>query len=251
MPSQRLQRMSLCTVILCAVWTQAQDLHVKKNIIVGGHVVSTTDTSLKGARERTVSQAPGGMSTVTLRQCDLKRTVTLNEQAQTYFVNEDPQDDSAARAAALATGAPIPESSGGKITVNTVVTDTGERKTMFGYPARHLKAKVTQDSSANACMQVKQSFEIGGWFADISKEQSACAQIAPPIQQSNGCRDTVVSHHSGSGKLGYPLVETINMPSPDGTPTTVTIQTSEIAKQPLTADLFEVPSGYRQVNSLA
>jgi hypothetical protein len=61
----------------------------------------------------------------------------------------------------------------------------------------------------------------------------------------------VVSHHSGSGKLGYPLVETISMPSPDGSPTTVTIQTSELAKQQLPADLFDVPSGYRQVNSLA
>jgi hypothetical protein len=242
--------MTTCTALLCAVWLQAQDLHIKKNISVGGNFASTTETSIKGARERTVSQGSGG-STVTLRQCDLKRTVTLNEQAQTYYVVGDPQDENAARAAALATGAAVPESSGGKITVTTTVTDTGERKTMYGYQARHLKAKVSQESSADACMKVNQSFEIDGWFADISKEQSACAQIAPPIQQSGGCHDTVISHRSGSGKLGYPLVENITMPSPDGSKMTVTIQTSELSKQDLSADLFDVPAGYRQVNSLA
>ena len=37
MPSQYLQRMSLCAALLCPIWTQAQDLHIKKNITVGGH----------------------------------------------------------------------------------------------------------------------------------------------------------------------------------------------------------------------
>ena len=50
MPSQYLQRMSLCAALLCSVWTHAQDLHIKKNITVGGHVVSSTNTSIKGAR---------------------------------------------------------------------------------------------------------------------------------------------------------------------------------------------------------
>ena len=56
---------------------------------------------------------------VTIRQCDLKRTVSLNDQSQTYFVVNDPQDAAAARAAALVTGAPVPEEkkAGGKIEV--------------------------------------------------------------------------------------------------------------------------------------
>src|SRR5690348_17856627 len=173
MPSNLLQRVCWSAAMLAAVTAQAQDLHIKKSITVGGNFVSSSETSIKGARERTVSQGPNG-STITLRQCDLKQTLTLNEQAQTYLVTKDPQDENAARAAALATGTAAPDGQGGKVVVTTTVTDTGERKTMFGYPVRHLKAKVVEEPSTDACTQVRQSFDIDGWFADVSKEQSAC-----------------------------------------------------------------------------
>lgn len=242
----------LCSfALLCGcIAAHAQDLHIKKNISTGGYVVSSTESAIKGARERTVAQTPNG-STVTLRQCDLRRTVNLNEQAQTYFIASDPQDENAAKAAAIATGAAAPETRGGTVVVSTTTTDTGERKTMFGYPVRHLKAKVVQESSADACTQVHQQFEIDGWFADISKQQSACATLAPPVQQGTGCSDRVIAKHSGSGKPGYPIQESISIPTPDGSTQTVTIQVAELSKQELPAELFDVPAGYRQVNSLA
>ena len=240
----------LALAVLFAITAQAQDLHIKKNISVGGYVVSTTESSIKGARERSVSQGPNG-STITLRQCDLRRTLTLNEQAQTYLSTGDPQDENAARAAALATGAPATEAAGGKVTVTTTITDTGERKVLYGYQARHIKAKVVQEPSQDACTQVRQSFDIDGWFADISKEQASCATVAPPVQQGTGCHDTVVARRVGSGKIGYPLQEDITMPNPDGTTTTVTTRVSELTKQELPKDMFDVPAGYRQVNTLA
>jgi len=233
-----------------AATPKSEDLHIKKSITVGGNFVSSSETSIKGARERTVSQGPNG-STITLRQCDLKQTLTLNEQAQTYLVTKDPQDENAARAAALATGTAAPEAQGGKIVVTTTITDTGERKTLYGYQARHLKAKVSEEPSTDACTQVRKSFDIDGWFADVTKEQSACAAIAPPIQQSNGCSDRVIARKVGSGKIGYPIQENITMPTPDGGTMTVGIITSELTKQQLPDELFDVPAGYRQVNSLA
>ena len=93
----RLQAFAL-TLVLLAMAAEAQDLHIKKNITVAGTVVSSTETSIKGARIRDVNQTPAG-DTVTLRQCDLKRTVSLNEQTQSYYVMNDPQDAAAARAA--------------------------------------------------------------------------------------------------------------------------------------------------------
>jgi hypothetical protein len=241
---------SILTLLALATATQAQDLHIKKNVSVGGNVVSTSDTSIKGARTRELSQGPSG-GTVTLRQCDLKRTVTINEQMQTYHVANDPQDAAAARAAALATGASVPETTGGKIDVKTTVTDTGERKQLYGYSARHLKVKVTQESSQNACTQVHQSFDIDGWYADVSKELAGCNQLGPPVRLAQGCQDAIMEHHSGNGKPGYPLSQTITMPGADGTPTTVTIAVAELSKQTLEPALFDVPEGYRQVNSLA
>ena len=215
----------LLALLTVAMMASAEDLHIKKSISVGGNVVSSTETSIKGARTRDVNQGPGG-AMVTLRQCDLKRTVTLNDQAQTYLVINDPQDAAAARAAAMVTGAPVPEekTGGGKIEVTTTITDTGERKQMFGYGARHLKAKIVETSSADACSKVNQTFETDGWYADVSKEASACTtSMAPPVRQNQGCQDAIVEHHSGSGKAGYPLVQNVVMHNPDGSTMTVNI----------------------------
>jgi hypothetical protein len=229
----------------------AQDLHIKKSITVGGNFVSSSETAIKGARERTVSQSPSG-TTITLRQCDLKRTLTVNEQAQTYLVVPDAQDDNAVKAAALATGQPAADATGGKIILTTTVTDTGERKTMYGYQARHLKAKVVQEPSADACTQVRQTFEIDGWFADIAKERASCEAFVPQPPQGTGCHDAVISKRVGSGKPGYALQENITMPTPDGGTMTVGILTSELSKQEkLPAEMFDVPASYRQVSSLA
>jgi len=243
-------RSSLVTMLAVATAGQAQDLHLKKNISTGGYVVSTTETSIKGARERSVTQTQNG-STVTLHQCDLRRTLTMNEANQTYYVVDDPQDENAAKAAALASGAALPEAQGGKITITTTVTDTGERKPFYGYQARHLKAKVVQEPSADACTQVRQSFEIDGWFADLAKDLAFCGTIAPPVQQGTGCHDKLISHFVGSGKTGYPMQEDITMPTPDGGTTTVSVRVAEISKQQLPAEMFDIPAGYRQVASFA
>jgi hypothetical protein len=239
-----------CTlVLLVANVAHAQDLHFQKNISVGGNVISSTETSIKGARERTVTQTPAG-NTITIRQCDLKRTVTINEAAQAYFAVPDPQDDAAARAAALVTGAPDADS-GGYITETSTITDTGERKTIDGYSARHLKVKVSVQPSKNACSQQSQDFEVDGWYADIAKEISSCQQSLPPVRQSAGCSDRVVHKHSGSARLGYPLNQTITLHNGDGGTTQVAVQITEITKQDLDKALFDVPAGYTEAKSLA
>jgi hypothetical protein len=251
MPTLVLRRLSWIVPLLAgAMAAQAQDLHIKKSITVGGNFVSSTDTSIKGARERTVSQSPTG-SIITLRQCDLKRTVTINEQAQTYYIAKDSPDEAAIKAAAMMSGGQE-ATSGGYITETIAITDTGERKTMYGYPARHLKSKVEIKSSQNACTQISQSYEMDGWYADISKEMlTACQQFLPPIRQSEGCSDRIIRKQSGSGKLGYPLAESLTLRNPNGGTTQIGSQTSEISKQPLEKELFEIPAGYTQVKSLA
>ena len=250
MPTLPFRRLSwILTLLTMPLAAQTQDIHIKKSITVGGNFVSSTDTSIQGARERTVTQSPTG-NTITLRQCDLKRTITINEQTQTYFVANDPQDDAALKAAALVSGAPAAESAG-YITETAAVTDTGERKTLYGYSARHLKTKVTVQSSQNACSQLNQNYEADGWYADLSKEQtSACEQFLPPVRQSEGCTDAVIRHRSGSGKPGYPLTETLTLHNADGTSMQIGVLISDISKQPLDKELFDIPAGYREVKSL-
>lgn len=228
----------------------AQDLHIKKIISSGGYEISKTETSIQGPRERDVTQLPTG-NTITLRQCDLKRTLTINEQAQTYYVAKDAQDDAAVRAAALLTGAPAADS-GGYITETSTVTDTGERKTLFGFPAKHLKVVVSVEPSKNACSQTAAKYEIDGWYADVSKEQSAaCGQSLAPVRQSEGCTDRVIRKRSGSAKPGYPLNETMLFHNADGTTTELSVRASEVSKQTLEKELFDVPAGYREVKTMA
>jgi hypothetical protein len=222
------------------------DLHIKKNITVNGYMASAVDISLKGARERTASG-----TSVTVRQCDLKRTLTLNEAAQTFTVTNDPQDTEAARAAALATGAQVADSEG-SITVTTTITDLGERKTMFGYPVRHMKASIVEESSPKACSQIHEKYELDGWYADIAREQAGCAHFVPPVHQGDNCHDPVVSKRIGSGKPGYLITETITMHNADASTTSVTTQTEELTKQEnLPDELFDIPPGYHQVGSVA
>ena len=238
-------------VLLVAVAVNAQDLQVKKNITVGGTVISSMETSIKGARERTVTQTPAG-NTVMIRQCDLKQTIHVNDPAQTYFIAKDAQDDAAEKAAAMFGGAPATTQSGGTITELTTITDTGERKTVQGYSARHLTMKVSIQPSKNACSQQSQNFEVDGWYADLSKQAAACQlEYLPPVRQNEGCNDRILHKVSGSAKPGYPLAQTVTLHSEDGSTTQIGVDVSEISKPDLAKELFDVPAGYREVKSLA
>jgi hypothetical protein len=232
-----------------ALGLQADDLHFKKNITVEGNSVSGSETWVKGARERSVTKSPAG-EVVSLRQCDLKRTVVVNEQSKAYFVINDPQDQSAANAAALMTGAPVPAAaSGGVITQTVSITDTGERKLISGYPARHLKTTVAVESSPNACSAVKQKYDIDGWYTDLTKEQLSCSQSLPPVKLAANCTDSIVVRHKGSAKPGYPLRETIILQNEGADPTKIEVATSEISKEPLKPELFDVPADFHEVHS--
>jgi hypothetical protein len=158
-------------------------------------------------------------------------------------VAPDPQDD-------VVTSAPAGDA-GASITETSVVTDTGESKPLFGFSARHLKTTVSVHSSANACTQVNQKYDVDGWYVDLSKEQSVCQPFLPPIRQREGCSDKIVRRRSGNGKLGYPLRESVTLHNDDGTTTSVRIQLSNISKEALGPERFEVPAGYHEVQSVA
>jgi hypothetical protein len=228
---------------------RADDLHFKKDVTVEGNSVSGSETWVKGARERTVTKSPAG-DLVSLRQCDLKRTVTVNEQSQSYFIVNDPQDQSAANAATLMTGAPASSaSSGGTITQTVSVTDTGERKQISGYTARHLKTAVVVESSPNACSPVSQKYDIDGWYADLAKEPLSCSQSLPPVKLAANCTDRIVVRHKGTAKSGYPLRETIMLQNDGANPTKIEVATSDISKETLKSELFDVPADFHEVHS--
>jgi hypothetical protein len=123
---------------------------------------------------------------------------------------------------------------------------------MFGFNARHVKSSMTMESSPDACNQVKQRIETDGWYIDLNVGLD-CRSNRPPVapnRMQGGCQDQVRSRRTGTGKVGYPLVETMTMYGPNGQVTfTTTKEVVDLSREPLDAALFDVPSGYTEARS--
>lgn len=216
---------------------------------------SESVTMIKGVRER--SEMHGfGMDNINITQCDLKRTIQLNEKTQKYMITPlvGPNANQPASTSAPPKGPAEAPRQGGVLTYITSVTDTGERKEMFGFTARHVKTSLTMKSSPDACSPVNQRMETDGWYIDLSFNFNCNLGAAPAMTHRpvtpGGCRDRVDFRQEGSGKTGYPLIETTTMYGPDGKVVfTSTKEVLELSREPLDAALFDVPQGYTEASS--
>lgn len=230
-----------------------QDLKIKFKTTTAGQT-SESVTMIKGARERSEMRIGQGMDTVNITQCDLKRTVQLSEKTQKYLITPMVLPDSGASASnspSVSTPAE-PSRRGGVLTYVTTATDTGERKEMFGFTARHVKTTLLMKSSPDACNAVDQRMETDGWYIDLSFGLDC--NLGRPQMMANrpptpsGCQDRVVFKQEGAARTGYPLVQTMTMYGPGGQAVfTTTREVLELSREPLDAALFDVPQGYTEV----
>jgi hypothetical protein len=102
--------------------------------------------------------------------------------------------------------------------------DTGERKDMFGYPARHLKLTETTEGK-------KERTETDGWYIDV-KDLPSCSGT--------------------SASTGYPAAYTIASFAENGKPaSTIVMQITDLKVDPLDATLFDVPADYKDASKTA
>lgn len=238
MPSLTSRCFSVTVLLLAAVAASSQDLRIRQSITVDGNPVSITETYIKGSRERIESQLPTG-SSIVLKQCDLKRTVTLHEESQTYSVAHDPKEQAGPSTSVADSGAYITETS--------VITDTGQAIPKYNLPAHRMKTVVTVQPSKGACTQVSQKYEVDGWYVDLPQEQAACQAFLPPVREGEGCHDPIIRRRSGNGKPGFPLKEWITLHDGDDTTTLVVVKATNVHKEELEPELFEIPPGYQEV----
>ncbi|HET6890629.1 MAG TPA: hypothetical protein VFH31_05960 [Pyrinomonadaceae bacterium] len=232
----------------------ASDLKIRYKMSTSGQP-SESVTMIKGTRER--SEMHGyGMDNINITQCDLKRTIQLNEKTQKYMITPLVSPDANQPASTGATPSAPAEAprQGGVLTYITNVTDTGERKEMFGFTARHVKTSLTMKSSPDACNPVNQRRETDGWYIDLSFNFNCNLGAAPAMAHRpvtpGGCRDRVVFRQEGTGRTGYPLIETTTMYGPDGKAVfTSTKEVLELSREPLDAALFDIPQGYSEAAS--
>ena len=212
---------------------------------------SDSVTMVRGSRERSEMKFGGGMEIVNITQCDLKRTVQLSDMAKKYVVT--PMDTTTASAATGSTStAGGPSTRGGVVTYTTTSIDTGERRDMFGFKARHVKTTTTIQSSPDACTPQNQKIERDGWYIDFSYGLNCDInrnQMGGNYS-SGGCRDRYQFKQVGAGRDGYPLNETTTMFGPDGQVMfTSTKEVIELSREPLDPALFDVPAGYTETQN--
>jgi hypothetical protein len=235
------------------------DTKIKTKNTAMGHSTEST-VYIKGARKRDEMQF-GPVSNVTILQCDQKRIITLcsgKQQYTVYRLDEEETPAAPARTAAKPAAKQNPATTdaeetktGGVQTVNMNTTDTGERQTMFGFPARHVKTSMKMESSPDACRQEKTDIETDGWYADISP-QLICLSHPKAYggmgggEEKTGCRDRMSFHRTGNGgKTGYPLKMTMTIHS-EGRDYTTSTEVVELSKAELDPALFDVPAGYTE-----
>jgi len=228
------------------------DTKVTSRQTSGGQTYDNT-TYIKGKRQR--SETNNGQM-VMLQQCDLRRNIQIMPQAKVYLVQ--PYDEPATTNTANTSSPsyqPGTTKKGGLVTSTVTTRDTGERKQMFGYTARHIVTTMVTDSSPDACSPLKSKMQIDGWYIDAAfalECDSAQAYKSYRPQTASGCQDRYETKQVGLAKKGFPVWEKTIMFGPDGAESFSSInEVVEFSQATLDPSLFDVPAGYREVKDFA
>ena len=239
-----------CLITLTGI--ASADTKVKTRQTSGGQTYENT-SYIKGKRQR--SEANNGQMII-VQQCDLRRNIQIIPQAQAYIIQ--PYDTAASTSSTTAGrpgSQPTATTKGGVITSTVTTKDTGERKQMLGYTARHIITTMETESSPEACSQTKSKMQIDGWYIDAEFAldcDSGVAYKPYTSPQSGGCQDRYVTKQVGTAKKGYPVWEKTTMFDPSGAGSFSTInEVLEFSHATLDPSLFDVPAGYRQVDDFA
>lgn len=228
------------------------DTKVKIRQTMSGQTYENT-TYIKGKRQR-AEQNMGNSQMVTITQCDLKRSLQIMPVTQTYLINSWESANVPATTATKTVTSSTPNEKGGLVTTTVTIKDTGERKQMFGYTARHLIITMDTESSPEACQKTKTKMETDGWYIDatfgIDCETERYASSGTNYKNSGGCQDRYQTKQVGTGQRGFALYEKMTMFDENGKESFSTIsEVLEFSKATLEDALFDVPAGYREVKN--
>jgi hypothetical protein len=234
----------------------ASDFKITEKTTNSGQTFEST-TLIKGARQRSEMHMGQGQDMISLMQCDLKRTIQINDKTRTYMITPMSGGDSSGNETSTTNDArPAPGggvTSGGIVTYITNTVDTGERKEMFGLTARHLRSTFSIEPSPDACMKDKMRIERDGWYVDLQYGLTCAVDGAAAMGRPTmpgGCRDQVRYKNTGTAKLGFPLSETTTIYGGNGMQmSSSTKEVLELSRQPQEAALFDLPSGYTEAHS--
>jgi len=211
-----------------------------------------------------------GPPIVTITRCDLGEVFALNLDDHEYTAMPIPKPPSKeelqARAAQQPKPAVRPQPT---LLIETTTADTGERKQMFGYTARHVITTRRQIPLVDSG-QIPQESVTDGWYVDldtsISCDRPAAGLFAfalvggAPRNPGEPPQMPVLTFKSiGEPERGLALttkeVNRITFSLPDGSAqtredTTNETQVTELSTGPVDAALFEMPKNFRKVSQI-
>ena len=233
-------------IFLTTVLPAFADVKIKSKQTVSGQSYENA-VYIKGKRQR--SESMGGMS-INIMQCDLKRTIEIMPQAEAYTIKPFNDADGATTETVINKKTTTTVTKGGVITMTITTKDTGERKQMFGYTARHIITTMETVSSPDACDPVNTKMETDGWYIDatfaLSCQQDNYKNYTPPPTKS-GCQNKMQTKQIGAPKTGFALREKMTMFDEHGKESFSTSnEVVEFSNATLNDSLFDVPAGYKE-----
>lgn len=256
---------AIISLVLLSISSESKAQHYKLrqvNNMMG--MKSESTIYVKGMRKRTEGGGAMGMTNpTTIQQCDLKRTIKINDKKKLYYIepfaDDVEMDENPKSSNNNATKPTMPASNkkGGIIYMYYNITDTGERKKIYGFTARHVWTTQKMKPSPDACM-MKDSMIIktDGWYIDLP-EFNCPVRYRPeggPMQRPQmDCMDKFVMKRTGGGKLGFPLTETTTIIMGGHSETNIerSLETLEFSTAKLDSMLFEIPPGYTETKNEA
>jgi hypothetical protein len=186
----------------------------------------------------------------TITRCDERRTLELNQDAQLYgwspvdFIGRDVYWS---RSWWREKPEPSPPGADVKITVD--ILDTGERRQVGSYSARHIITTITTSPSPGANMRPSESVE-DGWHIDLPPAGCWDAGYGQSFLTGSTVRpgagpDRINVEFRGTGRRGFPIEQTTRRRDEHEPGITTSVKLIEFSETVLDRSLFDVPAGYR------
>jgi hypothetical protein len=236
------------------------DLTIKtrETIDLPQSTVQTNTLYFKGAWQRrdldlqfpSAWPPPGMVRHATITRCDERRTLELNQEARLYGWSPlSSVGTDVYWAPSWWRVRPAPPTGGAevKITINTV--DTGERRQVGSYLARHVVTTITTDPGPGPNTRASESIE-DGWNIDLPPAGCRDAGgghflLTGSVVRPGGAPDRISVEFRGAGRPGFAIEKTTRSRGEHDPPITTTVKLIEFSETVLDQSLFDVPAGYR------
>jgi hypothetical protein len=267
-----IKRALIASVIILSVAPLALgDLRVVTRHSQTGGTTQEHTTYFKGVRQREEFRSAGKdgktYETAYIYQCDVKRFLWIDYvnrryYEQPYWSLEEAWADYYRRQQETKARSAQAEKYKGLWTETVTITDTGERREMFGYLARHIKTMTVSDASPEPCEQTRLRQETDGWYIDLLYGTECSSDISGQLNAGfvippgfNSCANSYEKRNYrferkqlGKARFGFPVALTIRAYSNDGRSVMETKrEVTEISRIELDPSMFELPDGFARL----